>query len=84
MDNSAPHHLKLMRSDDGLGVYLNSNGRCLYFDNAMWSELENMMSALRVTGAKNVMNYAEQLPVRTPLHANTPIVRPKASLEDLA
>lgn len=84
MDNSAPHHLKLMRSDDGLGVYLNSNGRCLYFDNAMWQELELMMASFRYAGARVVMNYEEQLPVRTPLHANTPIVRPKASLEDLA
>lgn len=80
----APHHLKLMRSDDGRGVYMNSNGRCLYFDNDMWRELERMMTTMRVTGAKSLMNYEEQLPVRTPLHANTPIERPKASLEDLA
>lgn len=80
-DNAAPHRLSLMRSDDGLGVYLNSNGRCLYFDNAMWQELEAMMSTLRVTGAKRLLNYEEQLPVRTPIHANTPI---KSTLEDLA
>lgn len=80
----APHHLKLMRSDDGRGVYMNSNNRCLYFDNAMWEELESMIATLRRTGERVVMNYAEQLPVRTPLHANTPVERPKASLEDLA
>lgn len=78
---AAPHRLSLMRSEDNLGVYLNSNGRCLYFDNDMWQELEAMMSSFRVTGVRKMLNYEEQLPVRTPIHANIPS---KASLEDLA
>lgn len=82
-DLHEPHLLKLTRSEDDHLVYLNSNGRCLAFTHKMWDELFRMMSDFNSTGARCMLNYEEQLPVRTPLHANVPVAR-KTNLEDLA
>lgn len=84
-DNEVPHRLRISRTEDARGYHLNSNGRDLYFDNAMWDELTRMMSDMRATGAREMANFTEHLPVRTPIHANTPIVpRKKPTLDDLA
>jgi hypothetical protein len=78
-----PHRLRISRTADGVGVTIHSNYRTLYFSNAMFDELSNMISTMRATGVHTLQNY-EDLPTRTPLHANTPVRAAKATLDDLA
>lgn len=71
------HLLRLSRQPDG--VFVNSNGREIFFDTPMWEEFSRMVSDFNSTGAKTMMNYTP-LPTRTPLHANKPL---KPTLDDL-
>ena len=73
------HLLRLSRQPDG--VFLNSNGREIFFSEADWIELSQMLSDFNRTGVREMLNYTP-LPTRTPLHANTP--QPRATLDDLA
>lgn len=75
------HLLRIARVTDG--VFLNSNGREIFFLDADWKELSRMVSDFNSTGAREMMNYTP-LPTRTPLHANTPFKSSKPSLDDLA
>lgn len=74
------HRLSIARSADGSLVYFTSNSRCLTFSSTDWLEVTRMVSDFHSTGAKRLLNYVEELPVRTPIHANTP----RTTLEDLA
>lgn len=71
------HMLRLSRKPDG--VFVNSNGREIFFSTEMWDEFSRMISDFNATGAKTMMNYVP-LPTITPLHANKPI---KPTLDDL-
>lgn len=79
--NEVPHRLMIARSEDRRGVYMCTNDRTTYFDNEMWDEFIRMARDFNATGASKLMNYTEHLPVRTPIHDNTPL---KPTLEDLA
>lgn len=59
------------------GVHLCSHGSTLFFDKEGWDELSNMVSTFNKLGF-HIQNY-EDLPTRTPIHANTP----QATLDDL-
>jgi len=78
--------IRISRSDDGQFVWLNRNGVTSTFQTKDWFEFVKLVTHFTVTGVKEMKNY-EDLPTRTPLHANTPRVprsnNPKASLDDL-
>jgi hypothetical protein len=82
MSDGVEHRLSISRTDDGSLIFLTSNGRELAFSPDMWLELTRMVSDFNALRTKRICNYVEALPVRTPIHANTP--RTHTTLEDLA
>ena len=82
MSDGVEHRLSISRTDDGSLIILSSNGREWGLSPSMWDELSRMVSDFNSTGARKLQNYVEALPVRTPIHANTPST--KTTLEDLA
>lgn len=74
--------IRISRSDDGQFIWLNRNGVTSTFQMKDWLEFVKMCSDFTTTGTKSMQNYAD-LPTRTPLHANTPTPKPKATLDDL-
>lgn len=76
-------HIRISRSMDNTLIFVHERGGTRCYDLASWSEYSNMISDFNRTGVKSIQNYAE-LPTRTPIHANIPSPRAKASLDDLA
>ena len=61
-------------------IYIHSRGSTWGFGEQGWNEFCRMISDFNTTGVREIKNY-EDLPPRTPLHANTP--RVKTTLDDL-
>lgn len=76
MTNNIP--IRLTRTPSG--VMVNSHGSTKFYDTASWEEFKSMIRDFDATSAPSMQNF-EDLPTRTPLHANTP--NPKATIDDL-
>lgn len=74
--------IRLSRSDDGQFIWLNRNGVTSTFQMKDWLEFVHMCNDFNTTNAKRMQNY-EELPTRTPLHANVPKTPTKSTLDDL-
>lgn len=75
--------IRLSRSDDGQFVWLNRNGVTSTFQLKDWEEFVRMCNDFTTLGVKRMQNY-EELPTRTPIHANVPKTpTAKTTLDDL-
>ena len=70
----------ISRSSQDDMVYVHERGSTRCYVRAQWEEYCAMIRDFNLTGVSEIKNY-EDLPTRTPLHANTP--KPKVSIDDL-
>lgn len=69
-------NVRIVRVGNMIAVHERGSSRMYVAE--QWEEYCSMIRDFNTTGVREIKNY-EDLPARTPLHANTP----KASLDDL-